>query len=354
MKSTIFSLFLLAMLSAASLQATIFRINNQTGTPGGANGVYSNPQEAHDDAFTGDTLLYEGSSDEYNSTLTVTKQLVITGPGYFQDENPATNVFPAQVRRIDLNRAFGGDATTGAAGTIIQGLDMGANTFNSIDINVSNVIIRKNRLVEVDFFWSSGQTANNPTNTIISQNYFTAPNTSTSHIDVTFNGIIQGAMFRNNIFEGEVEIPEFSFAHFFHNILLSQEFTIENLLGTVRNNVFFSVNPNYNLSADSITHNISMGSGLPVGNSNILNATPGTVFVLNSPVNGSDGQYRLTPSSLALGTGFNGADIGPYGGITAYVQYGYGEQPVIWTLSTDGSVNPGQPLGVSVQAISEN
>jgi hypothetical protein len=74
-----------------------------------------------DAAFTGDTLLYEGSSDEYLSTLTVTKRLVITGAGYFQDENPNTNVFPAQVRRITLNRASGGDASTGAAGTIIQG-----------------------------------------------------------------------------------------------------------------------------------------------------------------------------------------------------------------------------------------
>jgi hypothetical protein len=154
----------------------------------------------------------------------------------------------------------------------------------------------------------------NPTNVVISQNFFAAPSTSTSHISTPFNGLLQGVIFRSNIFEGEVAIPDFSFAHFFHNLFLNQEFTIENLLGTVRNNVFFSTNANYDLSADSITHNISMGSGLPAGNSNILNATPGNIFVLNAAVNGSDGQFRLTPNSIALGAGFNGADIGPMEG----------------------------------------
>lgn len=344
------SLTVLLLALSLPVHATIFHINNQTGTPDGSNGIYEDPQDAHDAAFTGDTLLIDGSQDEYNFTLNVNKRLVIMGPGYFQDENPNTNNFPASIWSINLNRASGGDASSGAAGTIIQGL----NVYGDIEVNVNDVLIRKNLLEQVDFGWSSSNPANRPSSVVISQNFFTNESFFGSHIYVANIGYLNGVVFRSNIFEGEVSIPEFCYAHFFNNVFLSQQIDIQNLLGTVRNNVFFSTNATYSLSADSITHNISMGSGLPSGNGNILNANPGQVFVLNAGVNGSDGQYRFSNNSIALGAGYNGADIGPYGGVTPYVRYGYGEMPVIWAMSTSGVIDPGFPLQVSIWAVSEN
>lgn len=334
---------------SAQLQATIFRINNQTGTSDGSNGVYLQPQAAHDDAFTGDTLLFDGSPDAYSS-LTVTKRLVIMGPGYFQHENPNTNVFSAKIGWITLNRN-GNTSATGAAGAIVQGMDMGDDSWGEITINVNDVLIRKNRLKVVDIDGNSNPNLR-ATGIIISQNFFTGQNSS--HFSWGIWDILQGVIIRNNIFEGKVEVPDFSQMHFFNNIFLNQQFDIQNLLGTVRNNVFFSTNATYSLSADSITHNISMGSGLPAGNSNILNANPGQIFVLNAGVNGSDGQYRLKANSIAQGAGFNGADIGPYGGVSPYVRYGYGEMPVIWQMSTAGVIDPGDLLQVSIKAVSEN
>jgi hypothetical protein len=341
-------LFLLCLTWGHALLATTFRINNQTGTPDGSNGIYEQPQAAHDDAFTGDTLLFDGSPDRYNS-LTVTKRLVIMGPGYFQDENPNTNVFSAQIGLISLN---GINSASGAAGSIVQGMDLGDAPSGVIFVNVNDVLIRKNRLKEVDISVNVNPSFT-ATGVVVSQNFFVGQ--TNSHIDGggSFVGI-QGAIIRNNIFEGEVEVPEFSQMHFFNNLFLNQQFDIQNLLGTVRNNVFFSTNATYSLSADSITHNLSMGPGLPAGNSNLRNANPGQVFVLNAGVNGSDGQYRLSANSIARGAGFNGADIGPFGGVSPYVRYGYGEMPVIWQMSTSGVIDPGDLLQVSVKAASEN
>ncbi|RMG67071.1 MAG: hypothetical protein D6722_13880 [Bacteroidetes bacterium] len=334
---------------SAQLQATIFRINNQTGTPDGSNGIYEQPLAAHNDAFTGDTLLFDGSPDAYNSFM-VTKRLVIMGPGYFQDENPNTNIFSAQIGRITLS-PDGSTSATGAAGSIVQGMDMGDAFPGEIIVNVNDVLIRKNRLNEVDINGSTNP-AFRATGVVISQNFFAGQNED--HFGWSSFDVLQGIVVRNNIFEGKVEVPDFSQMHFFNNIFLNQQFDIQNLLGTVRNNVFFSTNATYNLSADSITHNISMGSGLPAGNSNILNANPGQIFVLNAGVNGSDGQYRLKANSIAQGAGFNGADIGPYGGVSPYVRYGYGEMPVIWQMSTAGVIDPGDLLQVSIKAVSEN
>ncbi|MDZ7649737.1 MAG: hypothetical protein U5K54_22755 [Cytophagales bacterium] len=60
--------------------------------PGSASKDFVNLQEAHDGASTGDTLYLIGSGVSYiTTTVTLTKRLVIFGPGYFLN-NPDTQV----------------------------------------------------------------------------------------------------------------------------------------------------------------------------------------------------------------------------------------------------------------------
>jgi hypothetical protein len=52
---------------------------------------FTNLQSAHDGATAGDTLYLVGSPVNYITTkVTITKRLVIIGPGYFLNENPDT------------------------------------------------------------------------------------------------------------------------------------------------------------------------------------------------------------------------------------------------------------------------
>jgi len=339
-------------LLATNAQATTYHINNQTGTSNGSNGIYADPQDAHDVASDGDTLSIDGTRDEYTGSLTIRKRLVVMGPGYFQEENPNTNTHPAMMRQIYLYRTSGGDANSGAAGSIVQGIDFSGVSYGGINVQVNNVIIRKNRIHKIDVSWSS-TIANQVHNLILMQNYF-ADYTNNAHIAVPSYGFLQDALVTNNIFEGVVEIPDFSKADFLNNVFISPQFTIQSLEGVVRNNVFISNNPTYALSADSITHNISMGAGLPSGNGNILNATASSVFLQNPAQNGSDGQYQLKPNSPALGAGYNGVDIGPYGGIGQYVTYGAGEAPSVLFINIEGIINPGQNAQVLIRATSGN
>ncbi|MEM6262530.1 MAG: hypothetical protein AAGI38_08490 [Bacteroidota bacterium] len=341
------------VLLTLNAQATIFHVNNSTGTPGGTNGIYDDPKDAHDDAFDGDTLIIDGSINPYTGFLTITKRLVISGPGYFQSENPATNTFPAVIRGISLRPASGGNANSGAAGSIIQGLSFTYTIGQDIQVYVSDVIIRKNTLREVLVRWNP-QPADQVRRVIITQNYFFGISQTRSHIysSVSTTSPFQDMTISNNIFEAAIFVPQFSVADVHNNLFIAPQVTITNLQGVVRNNIFLGNNPNYNFTADSVTHNISEGPGLSAGNGNIRNVNPANIFVLNPAQNGTDGQYILRSNSMATNAGYRGEDIGPYGGLTSYIQYGVGAAPNIWFLSVNPVINPGDKLKVQLRAVS--
>lgn len=80
MKKTIMILAVAAWCGAA--QATILRVNNTTGS--GA--PYSDLNAAIEAAQEGDTIMVDGSSTNYGD-VTISKTLVLIGPGYWRVEN---------------------------------------------------------------------------------------------------------------------------------------------------------------------------------------------------------------------------------------------------------------------------
>ena len=123
-----FMLSIVMALMVASAQARIWRVNpEQLADPD-----YTTLQAAHDAASTGDTLSVEPSFG-YDD-LTVTKRLVIIGPGYFLGQNPEAqaNFTSAGVGNITLN--------SGSENTIITGLWI----MGYITVNTDNIIIKRN------------------------------------------------------------------------------------------------------------------------------------------------------------------------------------------------------------------
>ena len=103
-----------ALFTSVSSFAKIWRVNN-TGNPGD----FTTIQNAHNDAnvLAGDTLHIEPSVVSYGA-LTMTKKLIILGPGYFLLQNP-NNQFhnlSAKVHGISFNG--------GSSGSVIAGLEI--------------------------------------------------------------------------------------------------------------------------------------------------------------------------------------------------------------------------------------
>jgi len=107
MKKAILLMVLLCILLTVPLLATTFRVNNKVSDNAGAK-IYSTLEKAQEAASNGDTIMLEGSQDDYLTAFDLTKRLIIKGPGYFLDENPgiSANKLPAVIyyRADDCNR----------------------------------------------------------------------------------------------------------------------------------------------------------------------------------------------------------------------------------------------------------
>ena len=111
MKKTIMILAVAAWCGAA--QATILRVNNTTGS--GA--PYSDLTSAIEAAQGGDTIMVDGSSTSYGD-ITISKPLVLLGPGYWRVENGviAEGAPSATIRQLTVVKD--------AVGTIVRGMNI--------------------------------------------------------------------------------------------------------------------------------------------------------------------------------------------------------------------------------------
>lgn len=111
MKKTIMILAVAAWCGAA--QATILRVNNTTGS--GA--PYSDLNAAIEAAQEGDTIMVDGSSTNYGD-VTISKTLVLIGPGYWRVENGviAEGASAAVVSKLTVVKD--------AKGTVVRGMNI--------------------------------------------------------------------------------------------------------------------------------------------------------------------------------------------------------------------------------------
>ena len=326
MKKTFLLMVLVQLVFVCNVDAKKWTVSNKSGVDADATTI----QAAHDMAAAGDTIYVEGSSVNYGS-LNLTNKVFIYGPGYFLGENPETqaNIAPAYIEGLDFS--------TGSDGSIVSGLYI----TNSVDINASNVTLKRNYIT--GSYTIDIETAQ--TNVLILQNYIISSSydlmqvsTGSSNIMIHNNYIYHGNTYNAIETEGTAVVDVL-------NNVIYGNITVSN--SSFTNNIYRTGTPTG--SGNVYYNNLCNGTQFPSGNGNQQTVDMGTVFVGPGT---TDGQWQLAASSPALGAGLSGEDCGMYGGPDPYVLSGIPNIPSIYyfTAPTSASESSGLPVHIKVKS----
>ena len=321
----------LMFLAFFTAHATVWRVNNNPGIS--AN--FANFTAAQSGATAGDTLYFEGSGTAYGD-ITITKPLVLIGPGYFLTENPQTqaNITSAQFGNIYFN--------TGSSGSVIMGLTVTGNT----EIKVGNIWVMRNKLklVYINSTISYG-------NILISQNYLTSGIENSSGSSTIFNILITNNHINDiawNVNTG-ISFPA-NFSGVISNNICDNGTCMSVHNFTISNNILISGTANAIVPTDNVFfNNICNHAQVPSGNNNLQNVNMTDVF-LGATGNSTDGQWQLKAGSPAILAGNDGLDCGMFGGPTPYVLSGMPPIPSVYELIMPSSANNVNGLNVTVKA----
>lgn len=335
MGNRIFLSVLFLLISTLSLHARILIVNNTPGAPTGYD-YYTTVQAAHNAAGSSDTIHIIGSSTPY-AGFSVSKKLIIIGPGYFLTENPNTQANPnPAIINGDIN------LNNGSSGSVLIGISV--TSPNTINIYSSNITVKRNWV-------ASGQSCiyigSNIGNIIITQNYFTS---SGNYATIGISANSQNILINNNYIEHTstngkaIEINSSSSAMVKNNIIRGN-FIIYN--SQIQNNIMRggTFSGSNNIVLNNIGHSTQFGSS----NGNQSNVNMSLVFVGSGS---TDGQWQLKPGSPAIGAGVDGIDCGIYGGVTPYILSGLPPIPAIYFFDapTSGSNSRGLPIHIKIKS----
>lgn len=352
MKRYYFLLTLLIFIFSVKSNATIIQVNNNAD----ASADYSLLQTAIDDANSGDTLYISGSPNFYDNTTAVqlNKKLTLIGPGYFLGENGGeANNLTAKLYQLIIG--------TGADNALIMGLDLSQSSFSFISTENVNrdgttsstapafITIKRNKIYDIHIEGA---------NAIIEQNFISVSNASTTTCEIfstASNTVIQNNFFettgnaidgnsgvftnltiRNNILTGDIHRVNGS--EIINNILLDGKRIEESSNGQIRNNLFTSAEATV-IEANSIGNSTS---------DNVFSVSQSSLFASGSP--SIDSEYQLSESSPAKDVGFNGVDVGMFGGPDPYRISGKPSIPSITEFTTSGIGTTSEGIRVRIKA----
>ena len=341
------------------VHAKIWRVNNQSnydnttawgdnygGTPAYPVFKQINEAVANANVMDGDTLHIEGSSLVY-SVATITKRLVIIGPGYFLTENSkvANSTYDARIGYVNFEEGSQNSELIG-----VSVINNGSSSHGKVYIRVNDIKIKRCKIrYGIEF-------GSNLNDTYILQNYFEGgsnalyPNGSSGFVppqDIVFNNNIlrtkliwsgwQILECKNNVFDGP-----------------ANELNIDFNTGSFQNNILKAAGITANIN-DGTNNNVEYNT---VSNSGVFTDTPGNVWepaMVNLFIEDgtTDGQYQLRPDAANNEPGSDDAERGPFGGAAIVNRYnlsGLAAIPVVYNVSTTGVSEPGTGLPVNVKA----
>ena len=344
-------LFVLATVAAAFItqpaKAKIWRVNNN-----GYSADFISLQVANKDnkVLNGDSIHLEGSATSYGN-ITITKKLVIIGPGYFltENKNSSSNALQATVDYIEFE---GGSQGSQLIGVYVSGI-------YGITVDVGNILIKR---CKIDY---SVHLNYDIADVRVLQNYFTNTNQSnTSAIVPSIYGFPTDFVFNNNISRktllAEANNVIYTLLECKNNVFdcpaVSGGPSIKMNAGSFQNNIITNpaVTTIINFSTGTgVSYNVSASANNQFGtnDNNIVVADMATLFA-SATNNSTDGKYTLRPGSPASNNGSDGTDRGAFGGLSPANRYtlsGLPAIPVIYEINTSGVAGPGG-LQVTIKA----
>lgn len=340
------ALSLVVMLSFSTVAfAKIWIVDSN---PGSTAKDFTNLQAAHDGATVGDTLYLIGSPINYITTkVTVSKRLIIIGPGYFLNENANTqaNVLSAFIDNTTPGVCEDLEFSPGSEGSVLIGIKI----LGYLAINTDNILIRRN-YIKQDFQCEKSIVVINGSNVLVNQNYIEGNPGGSAGVALIFvNPGKSGILIGNNYFYTfghALRTTSTSSSEIFNNVIYGG---IEVNNTTFQNNLIRAGSLSFNTS---LVRNNSASSGifLPTGNNNESNVDGfSTAFV---GTGSTDGRWQLTATSIFKGTGVGGVDRGMFGGVEPYVLSGVPPIPTIYSLTAPaiGEKNTGLPIQLKVKS----
>lgn len=350
------------LVSSAAVSQTIRRVNNNDGATG--TNVYATIQEAHDAAANGDIILVEPSNESYGD-LKCSKGVKIYGNGYFLNDNGlsvAANKNPSLLGSV----AF----VPGSNGAEIFGCYVVNISVNA----VSDIVIRRNYFmglgVYTGYMPSIGSAHYSSVNNILfAQNMQYNPNNGASvsiygtdtytisGLTITNNFLCAVSVF-GNIEGGVIKYntirPGSSFGIRLENCVFENNIIIPGTYGE-----FDVVDPleGSHIAADcSLNYNVTSGNLFPasVGTGNQNNVDLSLHFVPPSADAAEDAALKLKDDSPLKTAGFEGTEVGMFGGPSPYVLSGIPPIPSITNLKTTGTGTNTVPITVTFSAKSNN
>jgi hypothetical protein len=288
---------------------------------------------AHAQAHDGDTLYVEGTGIPYEG-LTLTKKLVLIGPGYFLSENTDTH-FNKKPALIKTNIVF----ETGSSGSKIIGFDLKQHG-GDIIIKESNIAIKRNRLNNLKFYHKDINATYK--DVLVSQNYIEGniEEWRIGYDPLNLKGLIVSNNYINNVRLGPQDNNS-AMSGLFENNIVNDLFQCYNCI--VRNNIHLKSNTSgayyvFEKKRFNDVYNNIMVLGAPVdienyqlGTNNQFLINKSTIFVgLTS--NSKDGQWQLRENSPGSEAGSDGTDCGMFGGATPYQLSGLPPLPVVYEI----------------------
>ena len=340
-----FTLTLLACLFNVVAFAKIWRVNNNIGIT--AN--FTNLQEAHNGAASGDTIYLESSPTSYGG-LTSTKKLTVIGTGYFLDVNPDLQAFtlPSKVDAITLN--------AGSSGSTYEGLSFNSSALN---IYVSDVVVRRNNFGSFngnDPIYSNGTVGLYAaiSNVIITQNFGVIINNNNpcTGILITNNFLSFHSYYGEATNQNCVQLHTSTVAIIKNNIIRRGTLLAYN--SNITNNIIY--NGFYGGSGNLVSNNIGNSTQFGTADGNQSSVDMATVFVSTGSY---DNYFKLKTGSPAIGAGYGSTaqtpvDAGIFGGSTPYVLSGIPAIPSIYYFKNQPVGSNSDPIDVQVKVRSNN
>ncbi|MFB6320202.1 hypothetical protein [Saccharicrinis sp. FJH54] len=304
MKRLFFTSFIFSFIFLTHSYGTKWRVNNTAGI----DADFTTFKAAHDAASPGDTLMFEGSNLAYGDEDTLSKKLIIIGPGYFLGENEIgnDNILPAELGVLYIDSA--------GRGSVIMGMSI-LGGFDALRVDASDLIIERNRINgSVAFCYEKPVQ-----NVVVSKNYLAEIDTRWSSETLFATGLI----ITNNIVTSVIGFNNKTTATITNNVSGGH---INANNSVIKNNVSA-----YLVARDGSTYQYNVVvHDAPVGIGNIGNVAWDDIFV--TAETSTDGEFVLSETSVAKEAGESSADCGAFGGDDPYILSGLPPMPFIYNV----------------------